>query len=119
MPDPQSFRTQLMEFDEQSERIRWFYASRTGPQRTVFRGLIARASAQRLRMALQQRRFPAVAPGGPGSVNWTPLGPSVVAHGQASGHPTVSGRVTALAVGPAGQRVYLGSANGGVWFSQD
>jgi len=31
----------------------------------------------------------------------------------------VSGRVTGLAVGPDGLRVYAGAANGGVWFSHD
>ena len=31
----------------------------------------------------------------------------------------MSGRVTTLAVGPGGARVYAGAANGGVWFSPD
>jgi len=60
-----------------------------------------------------------IAPGGSGSINWTPLGPSAVSHGQASGHPPVSGRITALAVGPGGSRIYAGTANGGTWFSGD
>src|SRR5262245_43805218 len=45
--------------------------------------------------------LPTLAPGIVGSVNWTPLGPSAAAHGQATGGPRVSGRVTSLAVGPA------------------
>jgi hypothetical protein len=56
---------------------------------------------------------PAVAP------YWTPLGPSAVANGQADGHPTVSGRVTSIAAGPGGTRVYIGTANGGTWYSED
>lgn len=119
MLDPDSVITQPDEAEEQSERARWFYSSRIGPQRSLFRGLIARASAQRHRIAREQGLRAATAPGGPGSVNWTPLGPSVVAHGQAPGHPTVSGRITALAVGPGASRVYAGAANGGVWFSGD
>ena len=60
-----------------------------------------------------------VPPGLHGSVNWTPLGPSIMSQGQAGGRPAVSGRVTGLAVGPDGLRVYAGAANGGVWFSHD
>ena len=61
---------------------------------------------------------PAEAPGtGP---NWTELGPGTDSHGQAAGFPAVSGRVNALAVGPAGtNRVYAGTANGGVWLTTD
>jgi len=54
-----------------------------------------------------------------GGVNWTPLGPAAINHGQATFLPIVSGRITALAVGPGGQRIYAGAANGGVWFSAD
>lgn len=103
--------------DDLMRRIRWFLSSRipAGSQMSSF--LIAHASAQRHRIEQERRRF--LAPGGPGSVNWTPLGPSAVIHGQASGHPAVSGRITALAVGPGGTRVYAGAANGGTWFSGD
>src|SRR5262245_9277388 len=38
-------------------------------------------------------------PGPAGAVNWTPVGPSVVTFGQATGNPPVSGRITSLAVG--------------------
>lgn len=56
-------------------------------------------------------------PGTPGAVNWTPIGPSAIAHGQARTDPTVCGRVTCLAVGAS--RAYAGAANGGVWRTAD
>ena len=51
--------------------------------------------------------------------NWTPLGPSVQANSDATGHPPVSGRVTAIAVGPGGTRAYVSTQNGGVWSTAD
>ena len=117
MPEEQPDTDPFVEHDDPAGRARWFYSSRVDAQGNIPRGLIARASAQRHRMA---REFPLlVEPGGPGSVNWTPLGPSAVAHGTATGNPIVNGRFTALAVGPGGQRIYAGAANGGVWFSAD
>lgn len=63
---------------------------------------------------------PPPAPPGLGTaVNWTPIGPSVIAHGQASNSPPVSGRVRGLAVGPGGTRAYMGAANGGVWYTEN
>ena len=50
---------------------------------------------------------------------WLPLGPSVILNGQMESHQRVSGRVRALAVSDDGQRVFAGSANGGVWYSRD
>lgn len=58
-----------------------------------------------------------LAPGPSGSVNWTPLGPSVIARSGATGAPPVSGRVSDVVVGPGGMRVYAGTSVGGVWFS--
>ena len=55
----------------------------------------------------------------PPANNWIPIGPSVVRQGQAANRPAVSGRVTGLAIAPAATRVYAGSANGGVWRSDD
>jgi hypothetical protein len=52
-------------------------------------------------------------------VNWPPVGPSAVANGQASGFPVVSGRITSIEIGPGGDRLYIGAANGGAWFSAD
>ena len=51
---------------------------------------------------------------------WLPIGPSVVTNGQASGNPTVSGRIRDLRVEPVdGLRVYAAAAGGGVWRSLD
>lgn len=56
-------------------------------------------------------------PGEPGQLNWTPLGPAVMKNGQASTNPAVSGRIQGIAFSANGQRVYIASANGGVWRS--
>jgi hypothetical protein len=48
---------------------------------------------------------------------WMPLGPSILTNGQATGSPVVSGRARTVKVSPNGQRVYVGTANGGVWYS--
>ena len=50
---------------------------------------------------------------------WQPLGPASLLGGQAEGNPRVSGRVNAICVHDAGQRMYAASANGGVWYSKD
>ncbi len=50
---------------------------------------------------------------------WLPLGPSVLLKGQAGTSPPMSGRVSSIAVAPGGERIYIGSANGGVWRSLD
>lgn len=67
------------------------------------------------------RRSPEVAaPPVAGGFVWFPIGPSTLTNGQASGHPSVSGRIRDLAVEPSvGDRVYAASAAGGVWFSGD
>jgi hypothetical protein len=48
---------------------------------------------------------------------WQPLGPAALLNGQAAGNPWVSGRVNALQASDNGQRLYIASANGGVWYS--
>lgn len=53
----------------------------------------------------------------PGRRNWMPIGPAGVERGQAAGGPVVSGRAKAIAVAPGGRRVYVATANGGVWYS--
>src|SRR5258706_9504681 len=53
---------------------------------------------------------------------WTPIGPTSILNGQplSGGNASVSGRVTAIVVDPANaNNVYLGTAQGGVWRSQD
>lgn len=60
--------------------------------------------------------FPGLAtPGG----YWLPIGPFGVRKGQAPGAPVVSGRVSRIALSPDGKRVYLATANSGVWRSLD
>lgn len=64
----------------------------------------------------------AMAPGMPaipGADNWTSIGPAGVDHGYARGRPTTSGRTSGIAVAQGGQRVYVATANGGVWRSDD
>lgn len=50
---------------------------------------------------------------------WMPLGPSILTNGQATGSPVVSGRARTVKVSPNGLRAYVGTANGGVWYSSD
>ena len=53
---------------------------------------------------------------------WTALGPTTITNGQSlqGGNTAVSGRVTAIVVDPGNaSNVYLGTAQGGVWRSQD
>ena len=103
--------------DDREKRWHWFFRTRVDPHGKTLGGLGKQAAAPSLDAALQAA--PPAAPGPHGALNWAPLGPSVVGFGQAAGRPPVSGRVTALAVGPDGLRVYAGAANGGVWFSAD
>jgi hypothetical protein len=104
--------------DRPWERHQHFLATRVSAGGTAVPGLLARASRQKRAMLRAQL---AAAPAGTAADPvkfWTPVGPSVVAEGT-SGALSVSGRITALAVGPGGQRVYAGAANGGVWYSED
>jgi hypothetical protein len=55
----------------------------------------------------------------PGQNNWTPIGPSVIARGQTANRAAISGRVAGIAIAPGGARIYVASANGGVWRSDD
>src|SRR3982751_6273893 len=54
---------------------------------------------------------PGMAPGGTGSFNWTPLGPSVVGAVNASRDYAYAGRVVAFAPGPGNMRIYAGASN--------
>lgn len=62
---------------------------------------------------------PPAAPIAPPGNNWVPIGPSVLRRGQGGTLPSTSGRVNGLAVASGGMRVYVASANGGVWRSDD
>ena len=55
----------------------------------------------------------------PPANNWIPIGPSVLRRGQGGTRPSTSGRTPGIAISPNGERVYIGSANGGVWRTQD
>jgi len=55
----------------------------------------------------------------PGTNNWIPLGPSVQARGSAVGRPAVSGRIPGIAIAPGGMRMYVATACGGVWRSDN
>jgi hypothetical protein len=122
--------------DEPYERRRWFRSTREDAEGNMPAGLYLRGSQTKRRLEtrergrrspLERRGFeegeggepPPIPPGGAGSVNWTPLGPSVIARGQASGQPAVVGQINGLAVGPGGVRVYAGGANGGLWYSSN
>jgi hypothetical protein len=59
------------------------------------------------------------APVPPPANNWVPIGPSVLRQGQGAVQPATSGRTPGIAVAPGGTRIYIGSANGGVWRSDD
>jgi len=131
-PDLDGYKSPRPRGDDPHGRGAWFLSSRQlhgarvefiREARRVRRNIsFFHASAQKHRLRRQLSLASAAAPSPPGQlgiVNWTSIGPSVVAHGQATTHPPVSGRIEAIAVGPAGARVYLGAANGGVWFSAD
>jgi hypothetical protein len=111
------------EQDEREDRLAQFYSTRADRKGRLRRRAYFRASRVRHQLELdrvKRREPPPAPPGGmPTDVNWTPLGPTTVAFGQASSNPAVSGRVTSLAVGPGGTRVYAGAANGGVWITAD
>jgi len=62
---------------------------------------------------------PPMPPAPPPVNNWIPIGPSVVRQGQGGVQPATSGRCPAIAVGPDGDRAYIGAANGGVWRTLD
>jgi hypothetical protein len=95
-------------------RLRWYRSTRSDEKGKPLSSMRAKASRRRRKIANGMDPIVGGQPGGPGSVNWTPIGPSVVSSGV-----TESGRVMALAIGPSGTRVYVGAANGGTWLSTD
>jgi hypothetical protein len=50
---------------------------------------------------------------------WVPIGPTVTQRGQAMSRPRTSGRIRDINVSEDGQRAYVISAKGGVWYSGD
>jgi hypothetical protein len=110
------------ESDSPAERLKWFFGSRSDGKGKLLTNIFYKGSRQRRRIEFRLNGAgepPPQPPGPAGSVNWTPLGPTVVAHGQATGNPPVSGRITSVVAGPSGSRAYAGAANGGVWFTND
>lgn len=118
--------------DDPLGRRQWFRETRIGADGRIVPGVLRRASQQRrqIERRLREERLARLGlptgaplpPGPAGTVNWTPLGPSAILHGQASNDPVLGGRIMALGVGKdeAGNiRIYAGAANGGVWFSPD
>ncbi len=55
----------------------------------------------------------------PPANNWILIGPSVLRQGQGGVKPPTSGRAAGIAVAPGGTRLYVATANGGVWRSDD
>ena len=78
----------------------------------------ARLATLRAWRAMRRMITPA-APAAPPATNWIPIGPAVVRRGQATGAPPVSGRAVDIAIAQGGSRVYVASANGGVWRSDN
>src|SRR5438105_294924 len=78
-----------------------------------------RALGARFDARLDFELGPITQPGITGISNWVPLGPSVVRRGQPTGRPAISGRASGIAVAPGGLRVYVATADGGVWRSDD
>ena len=78
-----------------------------------------RAAGARFAARPDFERGPLTQPGVNGVSNWVPLGPSVVRRGQPTGRPAISGRASGIAIAPGGLRVYVATADGGVWRSDD
>lgn len=127
--DNQDKRGEQEEQDLREDRNEWFWQRRLDPQRKAGPGPIIFEASRRKRLAERALQTttagvgegppPPGPPGGAGTVNWTPIGPSVINNGQSAPvRPQVSGRINAIAAGP-GNRVYAGAANGGVWYSGD
>lgn len=58
-------------------------------------------------------------PAVPAADQWVAVGPAVTLNGAPAGQPRVTGTITCLQVSPDGQRIYAGTALGGVWYSGD
>src|SRR5262245_35557785 len=75
------------------------------------------------RKPVARRRLAAAAmpraPAMPAGATCTTIGPLAIERGQALARPTTSERVASIATSADGQRIYVASANGGVWRSND
>ena len=104
-------------FDIVRKRMDWFYRQRTFPLKHIPPGARLNALQQMKRMSASAQQ--ALLSPGSSSSSWTLIGPQPTTpnlNSSFDGAPTVSGRVTALAVDPTNPSiVYLGAAEGGVW----
>ena len=117
------------------ERSRWVATTRFDPKRGPPKGQFLKALRQKDKLELRKRGQagasqraggvvpgpgpPPAPPGPPGSVNWTPIGPSAIGFGPLLPDNRFAGRVRGIAAGPGSARVYAGAANGGVWLSEN
>ncbi|HYV91031.1 MAG TPA: D-alanyl-D-alanine carboxypeptidase family protein [Chitinophagales bacterium] len=112
------------ERDDAKGRMEWFFGTRISANpnsgSTPSEFAIASEQVRQMKLAEMETFFDIESsPGGSGTNNWTPLGPSVIQNGQASNTPPVSGRITSIASNSNGDRIYVGTANGGIWYSGD
>jgi hypothetical protein len=103
--------------DQVYRRLAWLAERRPAEPSVIQEAVAARRAAETA--ALRKQRQTAQDPPVGDDSLWISLGPVAVLGGQADTRPRVSGRVRALAVAPDGQRAYAGTANGGVWYSDD
>lgn len=106
---PEGYRSSLV--TEYRARSR-AHLSATSP-----RALAATPMAAPAPRAKRQVRF--ASPADPSTLNWVSIGPSVGLNGLIATKTPVSGRVTGIAPCAGGRRVYVATANGGVWRSDD
>jgi hypothetical protein len=86
-------------------RFNWFYEQRIRPGKEFLSDFRQKALSQKKHMFKSEAAGPVQLPG----CNWFSVGPR-----------NINGRVRAMAIHPAdGNIVYAGSANAGVWISQD
>ena len=102
-----------------SGRQAWFANPRTDADGNIRPGAHLAAIQAKVAAEAAGTARPEAAPTAGGSGQWNPLGPAGVGLGQAHGRPRVSGRVTAIAAHTDGQRAYIGTANGGTWYTDD
>lgn len=100
-------------------RAEWFYHQRAYPLKHIPAG--ARQHALKQRELIKMKDAAMVLPTATPSPSWVSIGPEPsIPFTNFGGSPTVSGRVSAIAVDPTNASiVYLGGANGGVWKSTD
>ena len=106
--------------DGLSGRQAWFANPRTDAAGRVRPG--AHLAALRARIAAESAaaaRLGAPPNDGDKHGQWNPLGPAGVGLGSPDARPRVSGRVTSIAAHRDGQRAYIGTANGGTWYTDD